>query len=307
MYTQMLNSFRIFCRRVCCPGTFGLLALLVSGCQATLFGVVNATSGSQDVEVHQGIVFDTEHHLALDVYAPPAAIDAPMIVFFYGGAWDSGRREWYRWLGEVLAQHGVVVAIPDYRKYPDVRLAGFLHDAARATAWASHNARRFGASPDKLFVMGHSAGAHLAALLATDDRWLQTVGMRPRDLAGFIGLAGPYDFLPLTDPKFIAMFGDEPAEQRRSQPIAFVNGDEPPMLLMYGTDDHTVLPRNSLALARAMRAAGEPVELIAYPDIGHARLLLSLTGFLPGNPPTLRDTLQFIQQHASGPVMDDSR
>jgi acetyl esterase/lipase len=275
-----------------------LLALgagLLGGCQATLFSGLNLTAGHGDVVAQRGIAFDQEHALALDVYRPRDARHAPVVVFFYGGSWKSGKRQWYRWAGKALAQRGLVVVIPDYRQWPQVRLDGFMSDAARAVAWAHAHAAEFGGDPAQLFVMGHSAGAHMGALLATNGGWLAAEGMQPQQLAGFIGLAGPYDFLPLTDPDFIDMFGSTHAAQLRSQPVHFVSGDEPPMLLLQGTADKVVAPRNASSLASALRAQHEPVELKLYPDIGHAAILLALSRPFRGKAPVLDDTVQFIQ------------
>lgn len=282
--------------------TSSLLTLLLCGCQALLFSAINATSSDSGLDICSGVVFNADHQLALDVYAPRAARRAPIVVFFYGGSWKSGKRQWYRWIGEVLARHGVVAVIPDYRKYPQARLDGFMHDAADAVAWTHAHAADFGGDPDRLFVMGHSAGAHLAALLATDARWLNAVGMRPAQLSGFIGLAGPYDFLPLTDPDFIDMFGHDRQSQERSQPVFFVDGDEPPMLLLQGADDHIVDPRNARSLAKLLRDKGKPITLHMYPRIGHTGLLLSLSPPLQGIAPTLHDTLQFIHERIEAPA-----
>lgn len=267
---------------------------LLTGCQAVLFSGLNVTTGQTDVVVQRDVVFDGAHALALDVYRPRDARHAPVVVFFYGGSWKSGKRQWYRWAGEALAKRGLVVLIPDYRQWPQVRLEGFMQDAARAVAWAHAHATEYGGDPGQLFVMGHSAGAHIGALLATNGDWLAADGMHPRELAGFIGLAGPYDFLPLTDPDFIDMFGSTHAAQLRSQPVHFVSGDEPPMLLMQGATDRVVEPRNASSLATALRARGEPVELKLYPDIGHSAILLALSRPFRGKAPVLDDTVQFI-------------
>lgn len=275
------------------------VALLLSGCQAGLFHAINAISRDTGGGVDSDIEFDPAHRLALDIYSPPSAHDLPVVVFFHGGNWQSGKRQWYRWMGETLARHGLVVVIPDYRKYPQVRLEGFMSDASHALAWVHAHAADYGGDPQVLFLMGHSAGAHIAALLATDGRWLERVGLRPRQLAGFIGLAGPYDFLPLSDPAYIGMFGDTPKAQARSQPVNFVDGDEPPMLLLQGTSDHYVRPENAHALATRMRALGESAKVRIYPGMGHIRLLLSFSHPLRGSSTVLRDTLHFIREHES--------
>ena len=272
---------------------------LLAGCEATLFAGLNATDQRRDIAVREGVVFDREHALALDVYAPAHAQHAPVVVFFYGGTWVRGERAWYRFVGTALAAHGVVVVIPDYRKYPQVTLDGFMQDAASAVAWTHAHAGDFGGASDDVFVMGHSAGGQIAALLATDPAWLGSHGMKPADLAGFIGLAGCYDFVPVPadDPIMQAVFGATPDQQRRGQPVSHVRGSEPPMLLLQGTDDGEVTPSNALSLYRATQALGEDSTLRTYPGVGHEALLLSLSRPLRGGAPTLYDVLAFIAAH----------
>ena len=271
--------------------------LLLSGCQSTLFSVVNARQPSAGTVAHQNIVFDVTDGLSLDVYAPPNARNAPVVVFFYGGSWKSGKRQWYRWVGEALAAQGIVTVVPDYRQWPKVRLDGFMRDGAEAVRWAHDHAGDFGGDTTHLFVMGHSAGGHIAALLATDARWLGAVGMKPRDLSGFIGLAGPYDFLPLTNDDFIDMFGQTAEQQARSQPINFVEGDEPPALLLQGETDGTVKPSNALSLQRHYEARGEHVEVKLYPDTGHMGVLFGL-GTGKHKAPVLRDVVTFVRKQS---------
>jgi acetyl esterase/lipase len=271
--------------------------LLLSGCQSTLFSVVNARQPSAGTVAHQNIVFDATDGLSLDVYAPPNARNAPVVVFFYGGSWKSGKRQWYRWVGEALAAQGIVTVVPDYRQWPKVRLDGFMRDGAEAVRWAHDHAGDFGGDTTHLFVMGHSAGGHIAALLATDARWLGAVGMKPRDLSGFIGLAGPYDFLPLTNDDFIDMFGQTAEQQARSQPVNFVEGDEPPALLLQGEADGTVKPSNALSLQRHYEARGEHVEVKLYPDTGHMGVLFGL-GTGKHKAPVLRDVVTFVRKQS---------
>lgn len=278
-----------------------LLAVAVSalaGCQGLLFGAVNATIGHTDVVAQRDVVFDAQHALALDVYRPRDAHGAPVLVFFYGGSWKSGKRQWYRWVGEALAQRGLVVVIPDYRKWPQVRLDGFMQDAARAVAWVHAHAGDYGGDGEQLFLMGHSAGAHIGALLATDGSWLAAQGMRTSQLSGFIGLAGPYDFLPLHEADYIDMFGATHAAQLRSQPVHFVTGEEPPMLLLQGSTDRVVEPHNATSLARVLRDHGDAVQLKLYPGIGHNAILFAMSRPFRGKAPVLDDTLRFIRAQA---------
>ena len=160
--------------------------------------------------------------------------------------------------------------------------------------WARDHAKEFGGDPDRLYLAGHSAGAHIAALVATDARYLKIHGMAPRELAGVIGIAGPYDFAPITDADLQPIFGRTPEEWVDSQPINFVDGDEPPFLLLHGDDDKTVWPRNSERLAAKLRAAGVAVDYRIYPGLGHVRILSAFR--FPSLGPTLEDTRSYVFQ-----------
>ena len=271
--------------------TVALLAL--GGCADTFFAAVDRLEYSRNVTERDHIVFDAKHDLALDAYSPTDAHDAPIVVFFYGGSWSEGKRHWYRYVGDALADKGVVVLIPDYRKYPDVHFPTFMHDAARAVAWARDHAGEFGGDPRHIFLMGHSAGGQIAALLACDKRYLADVGMKPRDLAGMIGVAGAYAFLPFVDDE-PEIFGDDAKGRYDSQPINFVDGDEPPMLLLQGTDDDEVPPNNAEAMAERAQAMDGTATLKLYPDVGHNAILLAIARGRHASVPTLADTLAFI-------------
>lgn len=279
--------------------------LLLAGCHATFFGAVNTLEPAAHVVAHRDQMFDTTERLSLDVYAPAHADRAPVVVYFYGGDWTTGKRQWYRWMGEALAAQGMVAMIPDYRHSPAVRMDGFLHDGADAVRWARDHAAEFGGDPSRLFVMGHSAGGHIAAMLATDKQWLGTVGMKPRDLAGFIGVAGAYDFLPLDEPRYVAMFGDTPAKQAQSQPINFVDGDEPPALLLQGEEDTEVFPSEAISMEGRYRQMGEPVALKLYPGLGHESLVFAL-GPLHRKAPVMQDVATFVHRQAASPRATDT-
>lgn len=274
--------------------------VLLTACQGVLFASLNSERAPADVEQRRGLPFDTEHGLALDVYRPAHAERAPVVVFFYGGDWTHGERGWYRFVGNALAAHGLVVMVPDYRKVPDVTPDGFMTDAARAVAWARAHAAEFGGDADDLFVMGHSAGGHIAALLATDPQWLAAVGFAPRDLAGCIGLAGVYLFLPQDsdDDDMLSVFGDDQAAQERAMPLNFVRGAEPPMLLLHGQDDDDVDPANSRLFAEALRAQHDEVELELYPGVDHSALLFALSPSHHAQAPVLGDLLAFVRAHS---------
>ena len=230
----------------------------------------------------------------LDVCRPKSAIAAPVIVFFYGGGWRSGSKRTYRYVAKALARRGYVAVLPDYRIYPQARYPGFLDDGAQAVRWVKDNVQRFGGDPQKIFLMGHSAGAHIAAMLAIDATWLQKVALAPgRDIAGLIGISGPYDFLPLKDAIFKIIFdGDRP----ETQPISHVMPGAPPALLLTGGRDGVVGPGNATRLAERLRAAGNEATAVIYPRAGHYIIVAAIAPIIRSLVPILHDTDAFISK-----------
>ena len=261
----------------------------LSACSGAYYRAINV--GVDDARITSE-TYDASRQLALDIH-PPAATTArpPIVVFLHGGSWRDGDREGYRFVGQRLAQAGALVLVPDYRKAPEHAFPDFMYDTARAVAWAKANAERLGGDPNRIFLMGHSAGAHIVALLATDPRYLASVGLTPRDVAGVVALAGPYDFLPLTDPDLFEVFGDE-KQWPLSQPVNFADGDEPPFLLLHGRTDRIVWAINSERLKARLDAAGSPARYVPIDGTGHIGILLSLRGKEPS--PALAETLRFL-------------
>lgn len=251
-------------------------ALVLSACSPVK--LVDRLTPDDTYVAQEGIAYGADARQKLDVYQPlPARTAAPgrrpLIVFFYGGTWSSGDRAMYRFVGEALASQGAIVVIPDYRLSPGVIYPAFVQDSARAMKWAFDNAARLGADPKRLYAMGHSSGAYNAAMLALDPRWLGEVGASPGQLAGWIGLAGPYDFLPLSDPDAQRAF-DWPNTPRDSQPIDHVTAASPPALLMAARNDRVVDPvRNTAQMAARLRAAGVRVETREFDGLGHVTLI----------------------------------
>jgi acetyl esterase/lipase len=233
----------------------------------------------------------------LDIYTPVTLKDgelAPVVVFFYGGNWNSGSRSDYEFIGEALASHGIVTVMADYRLYPQVRYPEFLEDSARAVAWTAREIQRYGGDPTRLYVMGHSAGAYNAAMIALDPRWLALYGMTPAILNGWIGLAGPYDFLPITNEatRPVFFYPDTPPS---SQPINHVTGNAPPALLIAPNKDAVVNPvRNTGGLARRLREADVPVTEIYFDNVSHATLIAAMSRPLRGLAPVLDTVVRFV-------------
>jgi len=217
-----------------------------------------------------------------------------VVVFFYGGSWNRGERADYKFVGEALASRGVLTLIADYRLYPEVRYPDFLDDCAQALSYGLREAGALGGNPKRVFVMGHSAGAYNAAMLALDARWLERAGQSPKALAGWVGLAGPYDFLPITNPDAKPVF-NHPNYPAGSQPLAHADRGSPPAFLGAARTDDLVNPqRNTVGLARKLEAAGVPVSLNLYNRVNHVTLAAAMSWPLRWLAPVLDDVAAFV-------------
>ncbi|MBK5441339.1 alpha/beta hydrolase [Pseudomonas sp. TH32] len=270
------------------------IAALLAACSP--IKVLNALTPSSTFTKTSSIAYGDDPRQKLDIYRPVTALpNAPVVVFFYGGSWNSGSRDDYGFVGEALASRGIVVVIADYRLYPQVRYPLFLQDGAQAVAWTHQHIAEYGADPGKLYVMGHSSGAYNAAMLALDPQWLVGVGLSPSIFKGWIGLAGPYDFLPIEnrDVRPVFFYPDSPPD---SQPINHVSASAPPSLLIASVDDNLVNPkRNTGGLANKLRAAGVPVEAFYFTKTSHATLVASMARPLRWLAPVLDRVTAFIK------------
>ncbi len=241
----------------------------------------------------------------VDVWAPtaPAAAPRPVIVFYFGGGWHSGTPEAYGFIGRHFARLGYVVVLPGYRLVPGGEYPHMLEDSAAGLRWALDHVAQVGGDPARIFVMGHSAGAYNAVMLALDPRWLAAAKVPADTIKGAIGLAGPYDFYPFTSDSAKQAFATAP-DPRVTQPINYVRADAPPLLLVTGDADTVVRPRNSLALARAMTAIGVPLHVVVFPGVGHQMLAMKLAAPFDRDPRVRDATLAFLAAHGapSAPV-----
>jgi acetyl esterase/lipase len=262
--------------------------------------ILNTAAWGLDVEIERDVSFGNGERLKLDIYRPAKAnASLPVVVFFYGGSWQRGDKSIYRFVGAALARAGIVAVIPDYRVYPVVLYPDFLRDSALAVRWAKDNAARFGGDPSKLFLSGHSAGAYNAVSLATDRRWLKEAKLdSANDIAGVIGIAGPYDFLPLEAENLKIIFGPEEARPA-TQPINYVDGKEPPMLLLRPANDSVVDPGNSVRLANRIDKSGGKAMLKTYESVGHLSIIGAFSPLLSFLAPARDDLVNFVRQRSA--------
>lgn len=244
--------------------------------------------------VADGVAYGSDKRQRLDVYRPNGTgTGLPVLIFCYGGAWNTGDRASYDFAGRAFAGLGYLTIVFDYRLVPETLFPGFIEDTASTIAWAGDNAARYGGDGSRVFLVGHSAGAYNVALAALDPRYLAAHGLSQKSVAGIATLAGPFDFLPLDDSSTIAAFG-EWTDLPMTQPVNAASKDAPPFLLMTGNGDHTVYPRNSRRLAARLQEEGATAKLIEYDGINHAEILLALSRPLRWQAPVLEDIRRFF-------------
>jgi acetyl esterase/lipase len=274
-----------------------LLLMMLSACSPlrTFNALIPKDRGVS--AVGRDLAFGTDKRQRLDLYRPVASGPQgrlPIILFLYGGSWSSGEKGGYGFAGRALAARGFLVAVPDYRLVPQVRYPAFLEDNAAAVRWVVANATRFGGDPSRVVLVGHSAGAYNAAMLALDPRWL---GAERRAIRGWVGLAGPYDFLPLDGPVTRATFG-QAGDLGATQPVNFASAGDPATLLLHGTKDTTVLPRNSQRLGALLADKGVSARVKLYPEVGHVGILTAFARPLRGRAPVIDDVTAFAHEVA---------
>ena len=283
------------------PRVLLTLALIVVACvgftACAPVTVLNSLVASDSHALTPSIPYGTLPRQRLDVYRPSAAPPPggyPVVVFFYGGSWNNGERADYKFVAAALASRGVMTLVADYRLYPAVRYPEFLEDSAKALAYGLEKAKALGGDPQRVFVMGHSAGAYNAAMLAFDARWLRPTGHSPAELAGFIGLAGPYDFLPIVNPDVKPVFF-HPNYPPDSQVFDHVSAAAPKTFLGAARTDELVDPqRNTVGLATQLQSVGRPVTMRLYDRVNHMTLAGAFAAPLRWLAPVLDDVVAFI-------------
>ncbi len=282
-------------------GLIPLYYLTLSACASIPLNLVNTLSRNSDTLVNKNIAYAANKKNILDIYQPARGRtqggkvgSAPVVIFFYGGCWGACKtytKNKYEFVAQSLSKNGVLVVIADFRIFPQYRFSDTITDAAQTVTWVKNNIHRYGGNPDNVFLMGHSSGAHLAATLVCDRRYLAQKTYQ--SISGLIGLAGPYDFFPFTEDYQKKVFA--PKEYfYRSQPINFVTGKEPPMLLLYGDKDTTVHPRNITNMSNRVKKFGGKVDSIIYKDMSHVGLIAALSKPFQNRRPVLKDIVNFI-------------
>ncbi|WP_240310827.1 alpha/beta hydrolase [Altererythrobacter sp. ZODW24] len=233
----------------------------------------------------------------IELYVPETASGSdtghPVVIFVHGGSWNFGEPEEYTFIARTLGDLGYATALVGYRLVPDGEFPAMLEDSAASVRWVVDNAAKHGVNADAITLMGHSAGAYNVLMTGLDRQWLGRAGLPDDTIKGVISLAGPADFLPLDSDSTKAAFGHvDPLES--TQPIGFARGDGPPLLLLHGSMDTTVYPRNSVNLDKAMREAGGVSEVVEYPEMNHAQIIMAYARPFEGDRKVIDKTAEFL-------------
>ena len=270
----------------------------LSGCASTGTTLLNSLAKS-DYKKTSDISYGLHSENKLDIYRPISTTksNGKVIVFFYGGCWGectSLKKADYLFVGQSLASKGFTVVIADFRQYPEVNFNNLMSDASNVIRWTIKNIKKYDGSPNKIFVAGHSSGAHIAATLALNQRYLDHNSRQK--IKGFIGLAGPYDFLPLDEEYQRKLFN--PAKKyANSQPINFVSSSSPALLILHGEEDKTVFKHNAVNLSKKAKQFGVKQQLILYPSLSHVGILTALSRPFQGRSTVLNDIVRFVEAH----------
>jgi acetyl esterase/lipase len=271
-----------------------ILTTFLTACTPLQFALVNAPSLTYEGHISEDVAYGQHSRQKLDIYVPNIDQETfPVVVFFHGGRWTDGSKAQYKFVGMTLSNMGYVVVLPNTRLYPDVKFPTFAEDAAKSVAWVHKNIANYKGNQN-LFISGHSSGAHLGALIIADNSYLAADDLKPNIVNAFAGISGPYDFEPKA-PDIKDMFG--PPENFPKMVVTnFIDGDEPPMLLIYTGEDITVYPRNLEALKAGIDKANGKVQTIIYETGGHAAPVAAFSWANPSDLPVPKDIDNFFKQ-----------
>jgi acetyl esterase/lipase len=272
-----------------------LILIWISGCSGT--EILNIVNRAGHYQTAKDVAYGPHQRQQLDIYQPHEPANACLIVFVYGGGWDSGSKAQYGFVAAALARKGYTLVVPDYRLYPEVQHPAFVADIAQAIASEPVQAL---AKRKSLVMMGHSAGAMIAGLISFDPKYLQAVGLTPDIIDAYVTLAGPHDyFLPTQKPRWTNIFGTDPIQQLDALTVNHIRPQNPPTLILQGAADKTVTPKSAVSLEQKLQNAGVPVARKTYPGVTHVQLVAAMGQPLGFLAPTLVDIDHFLQQRCT--------
>ncbi|WP_298306706.1 alpha/beta hydrolase [uncultured Erythrobacter sp.] len=280
----------------------GLQVAIARNGPAVLSAVDRISGGTGEAELKAKIATGDHPDQKLFVWGPQEqkakTLLRPVLLFVHGGSWNSGDPEDYSFVARSFVEQGFVVVLSGYRLGEAGKYPGMIEDTARAFAWAHEEITQYGGDPDHIVIAGHSAGAYNMMMVALEKKWLGAHSLQPKDIAGVVGLSGPYDFLPLDSDSTIASFGHA-KDLDATQPINHVSEAAPPMLLIHGETDTTVGVFHSRNLAELLIDQGRDPTLALYPEMDHADPLVSIAAPWRSRRDIVPKIAAFVRQRAS--------
>lgn len=252
----------------------------------------------KDFQQAQNISYGTDARQKLDIYRPMLVstgnVPKPVIVFVHGGSWMNGSKDDYLFLGESLTKAGYITVVINYRLAPEHLYPDFVQDTALALKWVYANIGQYGGNPNKLIVMGHSAGGFNAVEAVDNQRWLQEAGVPVQAIKAVVGIAGPYSYDFRTDSTRSAFPANATPEQ--VMPSYHVRLDAPPHLLLVGSNDKRVHPRNAEALVQALQQKNIPVQLETIQGASHLSIMAAMATRLSWYKSTRQVVLDYLNK-----------
>lgn len=284
-----------------------LLVAALAACAASCAGVPGAITDravAYEVETtgnvrygSDGLTDVTPKH-SLDVYRPKGVTDAPVLIFIHGGAWVAGDKAFHRNVGRTFAERGFVVVSVNYGLAPWTKHPGQVRDVARAFDWVRKHVAEYGGNPGDVFLSGHSAGGHLATLLALNEKYLAEVGYSKADVSGVIGISGVYR-VGGTGPLFGNIFANDEATLRDASPVMQVGDRQPPVLVLYADHELTGLDALAVDFDETLRQHHSPTRLVKVPNRTHHSMITSVGS---ADDPATREMLRFIRRYSRTPA-----
>ena len=260
-----------------------ILPFAAGGQEGTVTETLNLSYGDNDRQV-------------LDVVSSENCRSAPVVLFFHGGSWRWGQKDYHREIGKQFAKKGIVFCTANYRLYPEVRFPSFAQDVALAASWVRKNIRSHGGDGKNLFLMGHSAGAHSACLVGLDPVYLRAHGGGQKWLRGVISMSAPYEFDPSKEFLYRDLFPST-LDRNSTMPMFQAGRNEaPPFLLMHGRFDPLIKYELCEKFSESLKQAGGVVERKIYASHGHFSLVRRTSSWHVWPKPLLGDVLGFIER-----------
>jgi len=253
------------------------------------------TGGNFEVDAHKDIPYvegkDEDERQKLDLYLPKGAKNYPTLFFIHGGGWTKGSRSGFARIAHTFARNGVAFVSTGYRLSPKVKHPAHIEDVAKGFAWTVANIGKYGGNAGAIFVSGHSAGGHLAALLATDDDYLKGEKLSLSNIKGAIPISGVF----VVSPRMKNVFGDDAEVCKKASPQSHVRKGLPPFLILYADSELRGLGKQAEAFAPSLKEHKVEADIVMGKDRSHGSIMMKMAS---EDDPATQAVLEFIAKNS---------